>query len=159
MFEYDHLRGIPFSHGWNDCFQLIRSFYYDNFGIELTNYARPEKWWEHGFNLYMDYLEAEGFRVLENDSTRNMKPGDLILIAIRSRVPNHAAINLGDGNILHHFYNRRSEVTSYKGMWRNNTLTVARHPEVKNHQPEKKQIDVREYIPAHKLRMMPDVPE
>jgi cell wall-associated NlpC family hydrolase len=27
-----------------DCYELGRDFFRDNFGIELTNYARPHDW-------------------------------------------------------------------------------------------------------------------
>lgn len=46
--------GRKFVHGSTDCYSLVRDFYKNEFGIELTDYARAEFWWNKGQNLYMD---------------------------------------------------------------------------------------------------------
>ena len=43
--RYEHLIGIEYKHGSNDCYGLIRRFYKDNFDLNLRNYARPHDWW------------------------------------------------------------------------------------------------------------------
>ena len=53
---------------------------------------------EHGYNLYLDNFAKEGFSEIVAD----VQPGDLILMNLGSKVPNHAAIYLGDQLVLHH---------------------------------------------------------
>jgi cell wall-associated NlpC family hydrolase len=55
--------------------------------------------------------------------------GDLILMQIRSRnrVPNHAAIYLGDGMMLHHLHSRLSSRDIYGGYWQEVTRSIWRH--------------------------------
>lgn len=141
--NYQHLLGRPFKHGSSDCYGLVRSFYKDIFNIELTNYARPDNWWDRGMNLYIEYIESEGFRQVE----REMQPGDVILMAIRSVVPNHAGIYVGNNRFVHHFYNNLSVEEMFKGMWLNRKMAVYRHPEVKI-EAQVGQIDLMELLPA-----------
>ena len=57
-------------------------------------------------------------------------PGDAFLLAVRSVVPNHAAVYLGDNKILHHVLGRLSNLENYGGMWKHMTVAHLRHPEV-----------------------------
>ena len=72
--------GRPFVHGDTDCYGLIRDFYKDQFGIELTNYARTDNWWNEGQNLYVDNFKNEGFYLL--DDMEDSQFGDIFLIAL-----------------------------------------------------------------------------
>ena len=125
--------GIDFRHGSTDCYGLIRRVYSELFHIDLTDYARPDNWWDHEdlYNLYMDNFEKEGFRIVDSDIMRTWEVGDLILMAIQSTVPNHAAIYLGNGKILHHFYGRKSTIENYCRIWKNTTTGVIRHKDLK----------------------------
>lgn len=129
--ELSRFVGIDFHHGSTDCYGLIRLFYREIFGIELTNYARPDNWWDNGYNLYMDYFERENFRIIDEDLQKNWKFGDIILMAIQSEVPCHGAIYLGDGRILHHFYGRKSCIENYCRIWKNTTTGILRHKDVR----------------------------
>lgn len=122
--------GREFVHGSADCYGLIRDFYMKVFQIELTNYARPENWWKLDLDLYNKYIREEGFKSVDNDMPSEWQFGDLILMSIQSRNPCHAAIYIGNGKILHHFYGRRSSIETYKGIWRNTTVSVFRHKDV-----------------------------
>lgn len=129
--ELSLFEGIDFVHGIFDCYSLIRNFYKVCFAIELTNYARPDEWWHHGLNLYTDFIKKEGFSIIDFDKLNNLQYGDIILMAIKTEMPCHAAIYIGDGMILHHFYGRKSSIELYKGLWYNTTVSVYRHPSVK----------------------------
>lgn len=143
--KYDHLLGRQFKHGSDDCYGLIRCFYKDLLDIELTNYARPDGWWDHGQNLYIDNVEREGFRLVEF----GLEWGDVIMMAIKSPVANHGGIYVGENKILHHFINSRSIDEMYKGMWKNRTVAVYRHPDVKAKRPmEMGQVDLMTLLPA-----------
>lgn len=132
--------GIDFKHGSTDCYGLVRKVYNEVFHINLRNYARPNNWWEHEdlYNLYIDNYEAEGFRLVESDLQREWEMGDLILMAIQSTVPNHSGIYLGNGKILHHFYNRKSCIENYCRIWKNTTTAVIRHKNLSFEKTEKK---------------------
>ncbi len=125
----DELVGRPFVIGSQDCYGLVRDFYRLNYQIELTNYARPDRFWEADINLYGDNFSSEGFSNIDV-SPRDYRVGDAFLMAIKSQYANHAAIYIGDGKILHHFYNRLSSIDLYAGVWRNTTVAVLRHKEV-----------------------------
>ena len=83
--KLDKYIGKKFNHGKSDCYSLIREFYKDEFGLELTDYARPDYWWNNGGNLYMDNFQNEGFRLLGDNE--ELQYGDVLLIAfeIQSR--------------------------------------------------------------------------
>jgi cell wall-associated NlpC family hydrolase len=124
---YSHLLGKPFKHGSNDCDGFLRAFYRDVYGIPIRNYARPDGWWDHGLNFYIENAEAEGFKLVESGLPL---PGDVCLMAIRSRMPNHSGICVGNNQFVHHFYNCLSVEEMYKGMWKNRTMAIYRHPDV-----------------------------
>lgn len=132
--------GIDFNHGSTDCYGLIRRVYSEVFGIILTDYARPDDWWNHSdeYNLYMDNYESEGFRIVDSDLIRNWEVGDIILMAIQSTVPCHAGIYIGEGKILHHFYGRKSSIENYCRIWKNTTTGVIRHKDLKIDRPIEK---------------------
>ena len=127
--EYDHLKGRPFIHGKVDCYTVVRDFYRDVFGIELTDYARADDWWDNGQNLYMDHYEAEGFVSIEFNPM-GMQYGDLLISAIISPVPNHAAVWVGQGLVLHHLPNRLSKTDPFSGVLRNRLCAVLRHKDL-----------------------------
>ena len=129
-FEYQALVGLPYELGRNDCYSLIRDFYDINFGLKFTNYARPDFWWDHGLDLYMENMRAEGFRVFDGHP-KDYQPGDGFLMAIKSPVANHGAILLHDGRILHHLAGCLSRVETYnRSFFRDATVAVVRHPAV-----------------------------
>jgi len=120
------LVGRQFAHGILDCYTLVRDFYDRELGISLSQYDRDDDWWEKGQDLYsLDRLRAEGFDLIEGAPQR----GDMVLMQIRSPVPNHAGVYLGDSQMLHHMHGRLSEVVTYGGMWAERTRYIVRHKE------------------------------
>lgn len=116
------LIGRPFVHGVLDCYALIRDYYELEMGVTLPNFPRDNKWWEKGQTLYMDHFAECGFEPVKGE----IKPGDVILMQSRSPTPNHAAIYIGNTQILHHFYSRLSGREVYGGYWREITRMVIR---------------------------------
>lgn len=120
------LVGRQFAHGVLDCYTLVRDFYARELGIALAEYERDDDWWNRGGDLYsLDRLRAEGFEEFAGELRR----GDLIVMQVRSPVPNHAGVYLGDGQMIHHLYGRLSERVPYGGYWRNATRVQVRHRE------------------------------
>jgi len=94
-----------FVHGVYDCYAIIRD-YYRLKGIELKNYARGYNWWETGADLYVDNWADAGFiEITENEA----QVGDVVIMQVRSKVPNHAAVITADNTITHHLFHRLSE--------------------------------------------------
>jgi proteasome lid subunit RPN8/RPN11 len=103
------LLGRPFRHGVTDCYSLVRDYYMTEHKITLPEVPRDDRWWDLGQSLYLDHFEAAGFTVLGGrEALSQLRPGDGLLASIRSSVPNHAAIYVGDGLILHHLPKRLS---------------------------------------------------
>ena len=121
------LVGRNFHHGILDCWSLCRDWYKREWALDLPNRERRDAWWDDGqSDLYRDNLGAAGFAPVRIE---DMRAGDMILMEIesRNRVPNHAAIYLGDGQILHHLPRRLSSRDVYGGYWREKTRMVVRH--------------------------------
>lgn len=116
------LVGREFSHGVLDCYTIVRDWYAQERGIELPNFHRRDNWWNDGENLYLDNFEASGFE----RAIGAPQVGDIILMQIRAKVPNHAAVYLGDGLILHHLYGRLSSRDIYGGYWQEVTRCILR---------------------------------
>lgn len=76
----------------------------------------------------MDRLNEEGFFQIKDEPKR----GDIILMNIKSKVPNHAGVYLGDGQMLHHMMNRLSCTVPYGGMWSERTCMIVRHRDMPN---------------------------
>lgn len=128
------LIGRVFGHGVLDCYSLVRDWYAEERGVELPNFERRDGWWDKGENLYLDNFEKCGFEQLPGDvdeiiRKNQLQVGDIILMTIRSPVPNHAAIYVGDTRIVHHMINRLSSRDVYDGYWRENSVMVLRRKE------------------------------
>ena len=116
--------GREFSFGVIDCYTLVRDWYKKELGVDLRDYERRDKFWDRGENLYLDNFAAEGFRKIPVDEVQR---GDLLLMQLVSPLPNHAAIYLGDQQILHHVQGRLSSRDLYGGYYGKSTACALRH--------------------------------
>ena len=116
--------GREFVHGVVDCYTLVRDWYAREYSIELRDYHRRDQWWDHGENLYVENFEKEGFYKI---SVGDVQRGDLILMNLVSPVPNHAAIYIGDQQVLHHVQGRLSSRDVYGGYYGKSTACALRH--------------------------------
>lgn len=132
--------GREFVFGVTDCYTLTRDFYKNEFGIELTDYARYDGWWNDGLNLYADNIRKEGFFLLQQGE--ELRYGDLILMCLSAPVPSHAAIYVGNNKVLHHVQNRLSRIDDYRGMFRNFTASIWRHEKLKDKVLERKEYEI-----------------
>ena len=146
MIKYQHLCGKPFVHGSSDCYTAVRNFYRDNYGIELTDYARPDDWWYKDMNLYMDLFPKEGFQLIY-DEVHDYRPGDVSLLAIRSKVANHAVVHVGESKVFHHMYGKLSCAELFRGPLRSREVAHIRHSDVNVQIQETEMIDVQSLIP------------
>lgn len=125
--EKPPLYGREYKHGITDCFDFIRDFYGSELDIKLNNYFRLDRWWERGENMYVENYEKEGFRKIPMSE---MMPGDVIVFSLKSNVPNHGAIYLGNNKIGHHLEERLSSIDIYGQFLRDRTSLILRHKEM-----------------------------
>jgi proteasome lid subunit RPN8/RPN11 len=103
------LIGRPFVHGILDCWAIIRDYYEKELKIVLPDFEREDEWWMKGKNLYLDNFKKAGFVEVSD-----LRKHDVLLIQLpRTPVPAHAAVYLGDGQILHHLPGRISKIDPY----------------------------------------------
>lgn len=115
----------PFLHGIFDCYTLVRDYYRREFGLWLpANIQRTYGWWEQGDNLYVDGAPKYAFV-----NASDVKRHDLIVMKL-GPVPNHGAIYLGDGNILHHIGGRFSCVEKLTPFLKQSIAIVYRNERV-----------------------------
>ena len=138
-FDRTPLIGRSFFHGVHDCLSIILDYYKREKGIDLGIYDREDNWWNEGKDHYRELLPKAGFRRID-PSVEGYQNGDVILMQMRSPVPNHAAIFLEDGKlvsetcasivpcvILHHMYGQLSRRDVYGGYYLEKTVSVWRY--------------------------------
>lgn len=131
----------PFVHGTWDCWSTCEAYYGKYHGITFPKYKREDKWWESkdSTSFYEEFYEEAGFRLVNT-----LEPGDMVVMQIgRSYHPNHAGIYLGELSefegrplfgktlMLHHMYDKYSDVIVYGGQWQQRTRMILRHKGVK----------------------------
>lgn len=118
------LVGRQFSHGILDCYTLCRDYYKRTLDIDLIDFQRDYEWWLKGQNLYMDYFQAAGFVQID---LGDLREHDSVIMQVRSPVPNHAAVYIGDDRIIQHVMGRLSSRDVYGGWYRKCTILAVRH--------------------------------
>lgn len=127
-FENAEYEGRPFLHGLFDCYTLIRDYYKRTFGIYLpTNIQRNWEWWTQGENLYVE--NAKSF---EFEEVTDVKKHDVLIMKIGSPVPNHGAVYLGEGKILHHIAGRFSTIQDLTSAYKHKIAVVYRNKLIKH---------------------------
>lgn len=124
------LIGREFHHGVLDCYTLVKDWYALNRGVALIDRDRQDEWWLKGQNLYLEGYESAGFRrvpLSDDKHPDELAAGDILLMQVCSPVPNHAAIWLGDGTILHHLAERLSSRDVFGGYYRKHTTHALRY--------------------------------
>lgn len=116
-------KGREFSHGVLDCYTLIQDWFARELQLVLPDFDRPDDWWLHGGNLYMQGFAQAGFHQVQGQPQRH----DVILMQVKSPVANHGAVYLGDDKMLHHLWGRLSCDDVYGGYWARHTVALLRH--------------------------------
>lgn len=132
------LIGRQFTHGVLDCWTLVQDWFERQRGIALPDFPRQDDWWSNGGDLYMDHFEEAGFSPIKAGD--RLRPGDLIMMNVRSEKTNHGGVFIGTEPLredphlfpvpdamLHHLYGQLSCRDVYGGQWREQTRLIARH--------------------------------
>lgn len=120
-----HLRGRVFEYGKADCGALIRDAFM-LMGVDLPDHKRGDIDDDAEHEYLRKHFERVGF-VRVSDGLRG---GDVILTSYGGHA-NHAALYLGDGQILHHAYNQLSRREPFNQWWSERIDSVWRLPEFK----------------------------
>lgn len=147
MLKYDHVVGIPFGGiGVRDCYSLVSDIYAENFDMKLTKFARPNDWSSDTNNLIEANYERDGFEKITFWKPSDLRPGDILAMAIMERNPNHLAVYVGDSKIVHHLYGRLSSVEELRDFWFNSTCFILRHPDVPDLRETYPDVDIMDLI-------------
>lgn len=114
----DHILDVPllgreFCPGVQDCYAILRAQRWQEKGIKLPDFARDAEWWTKGGDLFTEGFEKAGFYKIEKSDAA---AGDVILMQIRSKKPNHCAVLLDNGLMIHHVTGQLSRREPY-GRW------------------------------------------
>jgi proteasome lid subunit RPN8/RPN11 len=118
------LIGRPFRPGVTDCYALARDWFLMEKGIYVPDMPRDDRWWLKGGNLFSLFKQV-GFREIHKAE----KIGDVMIGKIIGPVPNHCAVYLGGGLILHHLSNRLSR-HDIAAPWMKFVVRCLRHEEL-----------------------------
>ena len=146
--KWDNLLGRSFLWGVRDCFSLAQDFYKQNFNITVRNYARPIDWSANNLDLMTLCHEREGFDKITNWKGNDLRPGDMLCLAVGEGNPNHFAVYAGDNMLVHHLFNRFSSEELYRDFWRSMTCFVLRHPDVPDLRPVYPDVSIAELVRA-----------
>lgn len=96
--QKDYL-GLPYIFGINDCYSLVRNWYYTHKGIELLDFPRRWEFWKTE-NLLIDNAHKAGFKQI---SINEVEKGDVFFCTLHSysKFPVHMGV-LADDNIIEH---------------------------------------------------------
>ena len=119
--------GRPYVFGVMDCYSIVREYLKreHDIALDFKGECRIPDWVKKGHNFFVDNYAEQGFERLS--SGVEPKPGDLFLIQVTSRHPDHIAVYVGDDMILHHQHGRLSCKTVYGGFWHARTTHHLRH--------------------------------
>lgn len=119
--------------GDQDCYGTFREAFMALTGEILPDFARPHGWWNvPDLNLIQAYFEQAGFE--DTGLTVNgAQPLSVLLFAVASSKINHVGLYLGNGNFLHHPYQKLSIIEPLSGAWKSRCVGVLQHENFRQH--------------------------
>lgn len=153
--RYEHLVGRSFLWGVRDCYALVRDFFADNFDMALANYGRPTDWESDKLDLMRACYGREGFEMITTWTLKDLRPGDVLCMAIGESTGNHFAVFVGDNTLCHHIYGRLSTAEPLRDFWRNSVCYLLRHPDVPDLRPVLEDVDIGSLLSA-RYNLQPD---
>lgn len=117
------LVGREFVYGRSDCYSIVRDWYRLERRVWLADVPRTSDTEPDGGSIYLPRLASHGWRVVAGEP----RTGDVLLMRMGAREPNHAALYLGDNLILHHLEGRLSAREPLGADYRARTTHILRH--------------------------------
>jgi cell wall-associated NlpC family hydrolase len=122
MVNYQSLVGRKWEYGLFDCFSLIRD-YYKLLGVDFPDYQRPDDL-ETCESIFLDQASVLKFKQIDF----NLRlPNDVLIMKLGTKTPMHAAILLGNEQILHQKLDSLSCVELLSNYYRRSTKAVFRY--------------------------------
>lgn len=149
--QYENLLGKEWIINKQDCFTLGRDFYKQNFDIDVPDFARPQHWNADRLDLIKLSFAAANFTLI-SEPWDDLRPADVLALAIGSSNANHLAIYVGDNDLIHHRWGVNSCKELLRPFWRMSTLYVLRHPDVPDLRPVLPEVSLEELIRARFTR-------
>lgn len=124
--------GREYVEGRQDCYQLVRSWYKQHYGLEMENYSRPNGLVVQGETVLYKNMEALGFFIDQTAALNRLQLGDALIMQVNTRGQdaNHVGVYVGNGYFLHHMFGRKSEADTLTEKWKGRIVDIARHPEI-----------------------------
>lgn len=99
VFKNDYL-GLPYIFGINDCYSLVRNWFYKHKKIELMDFPRRWEFWNIE-NIFLNNLALAGFKEI---TINEAEPGDVFLCTFHNiaHIPIHCGVLVEDDMIEHH---------------------------------------------------------
>ncbi len=91
------LEGRQWIWGMADCYETIRIYYRQCHDLYMGDYVRDDSW---SGSTIVDHIADEGFEYVQGNSP--IKVGDALLFNTVTAYPQHLAVFLGAGRMLHH---------------------------------------------------------
>ena len=117
--------GRPYVYGVHDCYGLVRDWYQRERALALAQVPRRGAWWTRGEDRLR--LECGPMGFVAVPEREPLALGDVLLIQLKASVPDHLALFIGEGRILHHCAGRLSRIDGYGGLWQRHTVARLRH--------------------------------
>ena len=127
------LIGRDFKLGYMDCWTLFKDYYQQALGVTLKPHdpevftpltGYNEDWWYKGKNYFIELSKSYGFEEVTDGS---LLKNDGLLFSIRASVPNHCAVYIGNGLIIHHATDRISCRENLYPFWGKNKTHTMRY--------------------------------
>jgi cell wall-associated NlpC family hydrolase len=118
--------GRTYLSGVRDCWTLVRDWYSIERGKVLENLPRDSDWHKSGDTQLMspEIIARNGLVIVDKSA---LKIGDILVMRLGSKVPNHVALYIGNNLIMHHLEHKVSH-REVCGRWIDNCLFCARLP-------------------------------
>ena len=146
MLKYNHLLGKQFDLGVQDCFQMCRDFFKDNFDIDIPDISRPHDWKADDLDLIGDFYHLTGFEKIDSEEEWPPHPADVLVVTLGGSTPNHLAIYVDNNEIIDHRTNRLSTKETLRPVWRRYTSYILRHPNVPDMRVEKPLVNLEDIL-------------
>ena len=121
-----------FKIGKSDCYTIVKE-YYQNLGIKLDGEnTLGNDWYKENPNLISELFKLNktnpNLPIVELPPDSQLKEHDVIVFEfIKGAGPNHVAVYLGDGNMIHHPRNRYPCIETLNPIYKKKMYKIYRH--------------------------------